>query len=256
MSTVKKLKRGLDIRLKGSAQKILKDAPVPGVFALKPIDFPDLVPKLSVKPGHNVEAGSPLFFDKYRPSILFTAPVSGTVKAVIRGERRRILEVEVVPDGQNKSVAFKKGDPKGMSPGEIRDNLLKSGVWPFIRQRPFDLVANPEDTPKAIFISLFDTAPLAPDYAFILKDKLSLFQTGLNALSGLTGGKPIHIGYHPEKSDTDFVNGLEGVEKHAFKGPHPAGNVGVHGPGCKHVGVTRSRNFDFRVLSDQLLKVG
>lgn len=227
MSKVIKLRRGLDIKLKGVAEKTLKTAPAAEMYAIKPVDFQDLTPKLAAKPGDTVKAGSPLFFDKYHPDILFTSPVSGTVKAVVRGERRKILEVEVEPDGKNESISFKKGDPKNMTADEIRDALLKSGVWPFIRKRPFDHVALPDETPKAVFISLFDTAPLAPDYAFILKEKVALFQTGIDALSVLTGGKPVHIGYHPEKSDSGFVNALTGVSTHAFSGPHPAGNVGV-----------------------------
>ncbi|NOY37660.1 MAG: Na(+)-translocating NADH-quinone reductase subunit A [Chlorobi bacterium] len=227
MSKVINLKRGLDIHLKGVAEKSLETAPASETYAVKPYDFPDLTPKLSVKPGEPVKTGTPLFYDKYRPEVVFTSPVSGTVKAVSRGERRRILEVVIDSDGKDEAVSFKKGDPKNLSGNEIKDILLKSGVWPFIRQRPFDLIANPEDTPKAIFISLFDTAPLAPDYAFILKDKNTLFQAGLDVLSKLTGGKPVHVGYHPEKSDASFVSGLTDVETHAFKGPHPAGNTGV-----------------------------
>jgi len=221
-----KLKKGLDIRLRGEAEKILVQAPVPKLYAIKPYDIQGLTPKLSVKPGYEVKIGSPLFFDKYRPEILFTSPVSGRVKAIYRGERRRILEVVIIPDGKDEYLPFKKGYPLRMNREDIVDILLKSGVWPLIRQRPFDFVANPSDTPKAVFISLFDSSPLAPDYAFILKNQGKVFQTGLNALSILSGGK-VHLGIHAEKSDKDFVIRLKNVEVHAFTGPHPAGNVGV-----------------------------
>ena len=226
MDKVIKLKRGLDIRLQGEAEKKVVQAPEPESFALKPPDFHRLIPKLSVHEGDEVKAGMPLFFDKYRPDILFTSPVSGHVKMIFRGERRRILEVIVTPDGRQERISFRKGDPLGMKREEIVENLLKSGVWPFIRQRPFDHVADPKDTPKAVFISLFDTSPLAPDYSFILKEEEKTFQTGLHALSMLTTGK-VHVGAHPDRSDKDFVSALQNVEVHWFKGPHPAGNVGV-----------------------------
>ncbi len=227
MNKVIKLKKGLDIRMQGEAEKALVPVPEPGLFAVKPIDFQGLTPKLSVRPGDEVKAGSPLFFDKYRPDILFTSPVSGRVKNILRGERRKILEVIIEPDGKQEYMEFKKGDPLQMNKEDIIATLLKSGVWPFIRQRPFDFVADPSETPKSVFISLFDTAPLAPDYSFILKGKEKIFQTGINVLSQLTTGK-VHLGIHPQKTDSSFTGALQNVEVHAFSGPHPAGNVGVH----------------------------
>jgi Na+-transporting NADH:ubiquinone oxidoreductase subunit A len=226
MDKVIKLKRGLDIRLQGEAENRVVQASEPDSYALKPPDFHRLIPKLSVHEGDEVKVGSPLFFDKYRPDILFTSPVSGRVKTVFRGERRRILEVIVTPDGRQEKLAFRQGDPLSMKREEIVENLLKSGVWPFIRQRPFDLVADPKDTPKAVFISLFDTSPLAPDYSLILKEQEKTFQTGVHALSMLTDGK-VHLGAHPGRSDQRFISALQNVEVHWFKGPHPAGNVGV-----------------------------
>lgn len=227
MDRVIQLRKGLDIRMQGVAEKVLKKPAAPELFALKPPDFHGLMPKLSVKPGREVKIGSPLFFDKQHPEVLFTSPVSGVVKSVNRGERRRILEVVVASDGKQEALSFIKGNPQRMKREEIVGNLLHSGVWPMIRQRPFNFVADPDDVPKAIFISLFDTAPLAPDYAFILKGEGKTFQTGINALSMLTNGK-VHIGVHPEKSDKEFANTLENVMLHYFTGPHPAGNVGVH----------------------------
>ncbi|MCD6200799.1 MAG: Na(+)-translocating NADH-quinone reductase subunit A [Bacteroidales bacterium] len=227
MNRVIKLRKGLDIRIQGVAEKNPVSAPPSETYALKPIDFHGLTPKLMVRPDDMVQAGSPLFFDKYRPDILFTSPVSGRVKAVLRGERRKILEVVVEVDGKQNFLEYRKGDPLQMKRAEIVETLLKSGVWPFIRQRPFDFVANPADTPKAVFISLFDTSPLAPDYSVILQGKEKTFQTGINVLKQLTDGK-VHLGVHPEKSDRNFVNALINTEIHPFSGPHPAGNVGVH----------------------------
>src|SRR6056297_982418 len=186
MSEVIKLRKGLNIKLKGRAEKALENLPVPATVALKPTDFHGLTPKLSVKPGHEVKAGEPLFYDKYHPEVLFTAPLGGTVASVNRGERRKILEVVVDVDPEAESVEFRKADPKDLPAAEVREQLLKSGLWPFIKQRPYGLTAVPGDKPRAIFISAFDTAPLAPDAAFVAENEMDTFQTGIDALTRLT----------------------------------------------------------------------
>ena len=225
MSKHFKLKRGLNIRLKGAAEAVLEDAPAPKSVALKPTDFPGLTPKLSVKADAPVKAGDALFFDKYNPEILFTSPVSGTVKAVNRGERRKILEIVVEPDGKNEHRDFTKADPSTLSREEIRDQLLQSGLWPFIKQRPYGVLSKPGIVPKNIVISAFDSAPLAPDYDFLLSNEKSAFQTGINALKKLTDGK-VYLGLSPKQSSGFFAS-LQNVETNTFEGPHPAGNAGI-----------------------------
>jgi len=225
MSKHFKLKRGLDIRLKGAAEAVLENAPAPKTVALKPTDFPGLTPKLSVKADALVKAGDALFFDKYHPEILFTSPVSGTVKAVNRGERRKILEVVVELDGKNEFQPFPKADPLKLSREEICEQLLKSGIWPFIRQRPYGILAKPTDKPKHIFISGFDSSPLAPDNEFIFKKDQSALQTGINALSKLTDGS-VFLGLSPKQSTGIFAS-LKNVTINIFDGPHPSGNVGI-----------------------------
>lgn len=225
MSKHFKLKRGLDIRLSGAAEKQLEKAPAPTTVALKPTDFPGLTPKLSVKADAQVKAGDALFFDKYNPEILFTSPISGTVKAVNRGERRKILEVIVEADGKNESVSFTKADPAKLSKEEITGQLLKSGLWPFFKQRPYGTLAKPSDQPKNIFISGFDSAPIAPDYEFIFKDDVASIQTGINAISKLTDGK-VYFGLSGQVGNSIF-SGLKNCETNTFSGPHPAGNVGI-----------------------------
>lgn len=226
MSNVVKIKKGLDIKLKGKAEKIFVKTELADTYALKPTDFHGLTPKLTVKVGNHVKAGSPLFFDKYNQKVLFTSPVSGRVSSINRGERRRILEVVVEPDAKMEYEEFKKADPLNLAKEEVVEYLLNSGTWPAIRQRPYNVIANPDDEPKAIFISAFDTAPLGPDYDFIMQDSEREFQTGINALKQLTKGK-IHLGmnadYPPAKAFADAQN----VEKKYFKGKHPAGNVGI-----------------------------
>ncbi|MDX9883957.1 MAG: Na(+)-translocating NADH-quinone reductase subunit A [Prolixibacteraceae bacterium] len=225
MSKVIKLKRGLNIRLRGEAEKVLGNAGISARFALKPTDFPGLIPKLTVKVDQEVKAGEPLFFDKYNPEILFTSPVSGKVVAVNRGERRKILEVIVEADGKGDSAVFAKAGPHSLSVEQIKEMLLKSGMWPFLRQRPYGSFAKPADTPRNIFISCFDSAPLAPDYEFILKNEAGPFQTGINALSKLTSGK-VFLGLQAGDTTSIFAN-AKNVEAVRFDGPHPAGNVGI-----------------------------
>ena len=225
MSKHFKLKRGLNIRLKGAAEAILEDAPTAKTVALKPTDFPGLTPKLKVKAEAQVKAGDALFFDKYNPEILFTSPVSGTVKAVNRGERRKILEIVVEADGQNESLEYTKADPATLSREDVKEQLLKSGLWPFIKQRPYGVLATPTDVPSNIFISGFDSAPLAADYEFVFKNEKSALQSGINALTKLTDGK-VFLGLSSEQANGVFSS-LKNVETNTFSGPHPAGNVGV-----------------------------
>ncbi len=225
MSKHFKLKRGLDIRLKGVAEATIEATTTPKTVALKPSDFAGLTPKLSVKADAQIKAGDALFFDKYNPEILFTSPVSGTVKAINRGERRRILEVVVEADGKNDFLPFNQADPLKLSRQEICEQLLQSGIWPFIKQRPYGTLAKPTDTPKHIFISGFDSNPLAPDYEFMYKDEKSALQTGINALSKLTEGT-VFLGLSPKQSTGIFAS-LKNVTTNTFEGPHPTGNVGI-----------------------------
>lgn len=226
MSKVLNIKRGTDIKLKGEAEKVLADAPQSETIALKPTDFPGLKPKLSVREGDEVQAGSPLFYDKDKEAVKFTSPVSGEVVAVKRGEKRVILEVVVLADKENKYVDFKAANPADLKREEIIEKMCAAGVWPFIRQRPYDVVANPADKPKAIFISAFDSSPLAPDNDFILHGKSATFQKGLDAIAKLTEGK-VHLTVNgAAKADEAFL-GAKNVVINKISGPHPVGNVGV-----------------------------
>jgi len=225
MSKVIKLKKGLDIQIKGQPANILEHISRPETFAIKPADFQGLVPKLTVAVGDKVKAGTPLFFDKYHPEVQYVSPVSGEVAAINRGERRRILEVVVKAERENLSEDFLKADPLNLSGDVIKAELLKSGIWPAIKSRPFGIVAHSTDQPKAIFISCFDSSPLAPDYDFVFQDDANAWQTGINALSKLTTGK-INLGLSSKKENTVFSQ-TKGVEFTSFNGPHPTGNVGI-----------------------------
>ena len=226
MSKVIKIRKGLNIKLEGKAEKILVKAEPSERYAVKPTDFPGLTPKMLLKEGDAVKAGTALFMDKNRPHALFASPVSGTVEAVVRGEKRRILEVVVKSDGRGIAENFSKAKPKCNTKEAISEYLVIGGVWPFIRQRPYATIANPKDTPKSIFISCFDTAPLAPDYDYIFQDTDPDFQTGIDTLAKLTSGK-VHLCVHTDYPPAANFAKAKNVEIHEFSGPHPAGNVGI-----------------------------
>jgi Na+-transporting NADH:ubiquinone oxidoreductase subunit A len=226
MSKEVKIKRGINIKLKGEAEKIFTEAPAAKTVALKPTDFPGIVPKMLVKAGAEVKAGTPLFFDKKNEKVVFTSPVSGEVAEIRRGEKRKILEVVVLADEETRYESFKKADPTTLSREEIKTELLKSGMWPFIRQRPFDVIANPEDTPKSIFISAFDSAPLAADNDFMLHRQEEDFQLGINAIKQLTDGT-VHLNVNGKIKANDTFLKAKNVQINKIYGPHPAGNPGV-----------------------------
>ncbi|MBK5194276.1 MAG: Na(+)-translocating NADH-quinone reductase subunit A [Flavobacteriaceae bacterium] len=251
MSKVINLKRGFNIRLKGDAEKNLGTSVETDKVAIKPTDFPGLVPKLLVKAGQNVKAGEPIFFDKYNPEVFYTAPTSGQVLEINRGERRKVLEIIIKADGKNESVPFTKADPKNLSAEEIKEQLLKSGLWPFIKQRPYGTTAKPSQIPKHIFISGFDSAPLAPDYEFLFKGQIAELQTGVNALSKLTTGK-IQIGIRPEQANGIF-SGLKNLEINQFKGPHPAGNVGIQ---IHHISPVNKGEIVWTITPQGLIYIG
>jgi len=223
MSNIIRIKKGADIKMEGKAELNVSELADSKFYALKPSDFNGLTPKLSVSAGDKVKAGSPLFYDKYNPNILFTSPVSGTVSSINRGERRVILSVVVEADGNNENETFQKTDPATMSNENILQNILKSGCWPLVKQRPYDVIANPNDKPRDIYVTAFDSSPLAPDYEFVGKEDMVAFQSGITALSKLTEGK-VRVGV---KSSASIFSKVSNAEVTEFQGPHPAGNIGT-----------------------------
>lgn len=226
MSRIIKLKKGLDIKLKGEAEKSVRSIIKSEYYALKPTDFKALTPRLEVKVDDQVKAGDVLFTDKFKPEIRFTSPVSGTVHAINRGEKRRILEIVVKADESIAYKDFSLTDISRISREEIISSLLDSGLWPLIKQRPYDIIANPENMPKAIVVSGFDTAPLAPDIEMVLKREHEALQAGFDCLSKLIN-KPVNLNLHKNQQQASVFNTIRGVEVNYFSGPHPSGNVGV-----------------------------
>lgn len=220
------LKKGLDIPISGTAAQITKKVIVPDVVAVKPTDFRGLVPKLLVREGDKVLAGTPVLADKMSQNILFASPVSGTVAEVVRGEKRKLLEVRIKADAQQEHVDFGVRKVSDMTAEQIREALLESGLWPALVQRPYGIIADPQVKPKAIFVSAFSKAPLAASPEFALGDEISDIQTAINALGKLTDGG-IHFSLNAENYSGTPFHKLENVIMHTFCGPHPAGNTGV-----------------------------
>jgi len=226
MSTVYNIKKGLDIKLLGEAEKTIVDLNS-SLFAVKPTDFIGCFPKMLVEEGAEVKAGSPLFYDKYRDQIYFTSPVSGKVREIRRGAKRKLLEVVIESDGKNDALDFGTSEISALSREDITASLLKSGVWPVIRQRPYSIIAEPGEKPKSIFIPAFDSAPLAPDYDLAVHGHGKEFQAGIDVLSKLTDGD-IFLNIHAEKTLSKVFLNAKNVKINSFRGPHPSGNVSVH----------------------------
>ena len=223
MSNDIRIRKGLDISLLGSAEKQTKELPLASLYCLKPSDFHLVIPKLVAREGAVVKAGDTIFYDKRDERVLFPSPVSGTITEIVRGERRKILEIRITPDNVQSFQDFGKKNVVDLSAEQIKAHLLQSGCWPFIKQRPYDVIANPDGKPKAIFVSACKTNPLAPDYDYVLKGKEQALQTALTALSKLTTGK-VHVSVFKDSSLSPFRN-LKDIEIHNVSGPHPAGNV-------------------------------
>ena len=219
-----KISRGLDIKLKGKAATHLEEVPRSAIYAVKPAEFYGITPRLAVKTGDHVDAGDVLFYHKYMDKIKFTSPVSGVIDDIIRGKKRKILKILIRPDATDTYKKFDLRDFKDAGREYILDMLLQSGLFAMIKQRPYDVIAHPDDVPKAIFITVFDSAPLGVDYDFVLKDKMKLFEKGIKILQKLTTGK-IYLTVNGNIASA--FEKIQGVELIKAFGPHPAGNVSV-----------------------------
>ncbi len=254
MSDTITIRKGLDLPIGGTAELRLTDARNIPTCAIKPTDFVGLTPRLLVEEGTIVKKGEALFCDKRDERIRFTSPIDGRVKAVVRGEKRKLLAVVVEADC--KSADSTVADCKSATTShmqnaeEIKATMLQCGLWPMMRQRPFGTIANPDDKPKAIFVSCFDSAPLAPDYDFLLQGREDGFAKGVEALTKLTDGK-VHVCFRPgqrlatatgfaKQSPERAMRTKSGdfnprqlstlnsqLSTHYIKGPHPAGNIGT-----------------------------
>ena len=224
MSKDIRIKKGLDIKLVGVAEKKTTKSSQSSVYAVKPEDFHGITPKLVAKEGAEVKAGDTLFYSKSDERILFPSPVSGKVTEVIRGARRKVLAVKIAADATQVYKDFGVKDADAMSAEEVKNHLFASGCWPFVKQRPYDVVANPNQAPKAIFISAYASAPLAADLEYTLAGKEAELQAAITAFSKLTEGL-VHVSVGA--NTTSPLANLTGIELHKVSGPHPSGNVGT-----------------------------
>ncbi|MGO2103554.1 MAG: Na(+)-translocating NADH-quinone reductase subunit A [Psychroflexus halocasei] len=224
MSKSVKVKKGLKLPFKGEAEKILEVVPLSNTYSVKPPNFYSVMPKMLLKEGARVKAGDELFFSKYAEQTRFVSPVSGVLKEIVRGAKRRILEVIIEADKEIEYKDFGSLSVETASAEDVKAKLFATGLGAFIKQRPYDVLANAEDTPKAIYISAYNTAPLVADLEFVLKDKIEFFQEGINVLNKLTDGY-VYLGV-----DSQSASGLKDVKNAeilSVSGPHPAGNVGT-----------------------------
>ena len=226
MSKIVKLKKGFDLNLVGKAPLEFIQVAAATTFAIKPTDFPGIQrPKVLVNEGDTVKAGTPILLDKAMDQVIYASPVSGEVVEIKRGDKRKLLEIKILADA---SVTHEKSGALDLSQDRatLAGKLAASGVWPNLIQRPFGIVANPADTPKAIFVSGFDTHPLAPEVPFLLQGEERYFQAGIDALAKLTTGK-VHLNVDGSKAVPAIFSGVKNAQVNQFSGPHPAGNVGT-----------------------------
>lgn len=224
MANVFKLRKGLDINLKGKAAEEKVSLGASEEYALVPDDFTGMVPKVVVREGDVVRAGDALFVDKRYPEIGFASPVSGSVSAIVRGDRRKVLHVKVKADAQQQYADFgKKKEVGSMSGEDVKNALLEAGLFGYIDQLPYAVSTNPQTAPKAIFVSALRDKPLAGDFEFELKGNEHDFQTGLTALSKIA---KTYLGIGARQR-AEALTSARNVEINIFDGPCPAGNVGV-----------------------------
>jgi Na+-transporting NADH:ubiquinone oxidoreductase subunit A len=225
MSKDIRIKRGVNIPVMGKADLSMEIAPRSKRYTLRPDDFHGVTPKLHLREGAKVEVGTPIFFDKNVPDVNFVSPVAGEIKEIKRGAKRKILEIIIEADSEDSylnlgSLANNAGRE------ETLQYLLKSGVWPVVRQVPYAVIADPAITPKAINISTFNSEPLAADESFMIEGQAEAFQAGIDALAKLTSGK-VNLNINGKGNTSTVFTNTNGVVKNTITGPHPAGNNGV-----------------------------
>jgi len=225
-----RIKKGFDINLKGKAEKRIEEISPPETYALKPTDFIGIErPKLLVKEGDTVQAGTPILFCKKNEKIKYVSPVSGEIAEIVRGEKRKLLEIRILADKDIKYASAKKyssSEINGLSKQEVANILCDHGIWPNIIQRPYGIIANPEDEPRDIFVSGYDSSPLAPDYDFVYQGQEQYIQTGIDILNKFIS-RQVHLTVDANAEFSKVFSHLKGINLHKISGPHPSGNVGI-----------------------------
>ena len=222
-----KIKKGYDLPIQGQAEKSILGSTEPSRLHVHPTHFAGIKPRMLLKKGDTVKRGTPLFHDKKHPERVFVSPGAGMIEDIVLGERRALDKVTIKLSGDDTEQfrAYKKEEVSGINREDLIDHLLKGGLWPQIRQRPFSRVANPEIAPSSIFVNCMDTAPLAADPEFNLQGKTIEFQTGIEALKVLCPS--VHVVVAAGNNSSDFLK-VDGVQQHSFAGKHPAGLTSTH----------------------------
>ena len=223
MANVIKLRKGLDINLKGKAAKQKFSVKAAAQYALVPDDFVGMTPKVVVREGDKVKAGDALFVNKKQTDVKFASPVSGVVQAVVRGDRRKVLRVVVEADKDQQYVDFGQKQVASLDGDAVVKALLEAGLFGYINQLPYAVSTTPDQKPRAVFVSALRDMPLAGDFEYELQGNEEDFQTGLTALSKVA---PVYLGIGALQT-SKALTGAKDVEVNVFDGPCPAGNVGV-----------------------------
>ncbi len=222
-----KISRGLNIRLQGEAvNEIIVHNHKAASIGISPCEFPGLVSKPALQPGEKLAVGSVVFYDKYQPDVKFVSPVSGVLSEIVRGEKRKILYYLITPDDSTDFVNFNIPDINTCSRDEVVSFLCASGYWPAFVRRPFGTIPGPAENPDSIFVSFIDTAPLAPDYEFLMADKTEALQQAFLLIAKLCSTK-VQVGLAKDSRLADALSKTGVVDIHYVSGPHPAGNVGT-----------------------------
>lgn len=245
------IKKGLDINLEGKPKEVTFNRVSSEYYTVYPDDYNGLIPKVTVKEGDKVLAGTPVFYDKNHPSVKVVSPVSGEIAAVSRGEKRRLLHVLIKADASHTHEDFGKKEINTLSSETIKIALAEAGILALIKQRPYDIVADPKDSPRDIFVSGFYSTPLAPYFEYILKGQEADFQAGLDALAKMTEGD-VYLGIRPEAKSLALKQ-AKGVKVVIFSGPHPAGNASVQ---INHIKPVNKNEVVWTVSPHHVLVIG
>ena len=248
------IRKGHNIRISGSPENEYFSRPKSKTVSIQPNNFRYVKPKLLVKVGDKVDIGSPIFFDKVQPDIKWASPGSGEIKEIILGDRRSVENIIIELHEEEKSVLHtpvKYQEISSLGKAKVTDQIMEANLWPMIRQRPFNKIADPNDIPMAIFVSGFNSAPLTVNLDFALRYKQSVFQAGLNVLNQLSNGK-VHLTFEVD-TNCETLTAARNVNLHTVNGPHPSGNVGIQ---IHHINPWKPNEVIWVINAQHVLTIG
>ena len=248
------IRKGHNIRISGSPENEYFSRPKSKTVSIQPNNFRYVKPKLLVKVGDKVDIGSPIFFDKVQPDIKWASPGGGEIKEIILGDRRSVENIIIELHEEEKSVLHtpvKYQEISSLGKAKVTDQIMEANLWPMIRQRPFNKIADPNDTPMAIFVSGFNSAPLTVNLDFALRYKQSVFQAGLNVLNQLSNGN-VHLTFEVD-TNCETLTAARNVNLHTVNGPHPSGNVGIQ---IHHINPWKPNEVIWVINAQHVLTIG